>query len=200
MRAKLILESSFHDYHVDDILSDKYLKKIKNDGYFEDLIDWYKTHFGITDENDDDILDSDEFLDFIRDEFEENFEVAKQNIYYKINDQGKLLIYRAITVDDNWLHHLKTQGKRLGVYWSWDENAIETHWGYNDKKNLAVIEVEIDEKYVDWVTTFELNSHPYYIEEKEIRLYKNTPIKLKSIKINNKKININIIKNKIFYA
>lgn len=199
MRAKLILESSFYDIYADDVITKKYLNSLKNDNIFEDFEDWYKSHYGITDE--DDVTDSEEFLDFIKNQFEENFETAKERIYYLINDIEKLTIYRAITVDDNWLEHLRKQGKRLGVYWAWDETAIETHWGDYNKKNIAILEVEIDQKYVDWITTFELNSHPYYTEEKEIRLYKNTPIRLKSIKINNKKIKLdNILKNKIFYA
>jgi len=71
--------------------------------------------------------------------------------------------------------------------------------GDSTKKNKTIIEAEIDEKYVDWKTTFELNMHSNYSEEKEIRLFKNTPIQIKSIKINDKEINILILGNKTFY-
>jgi hypothetical protein len=74
------------------------------------------------------------------------------------------------------------------------------HIGGDYKKtNTIIIEIEIDEKYINWITTLELNMHPSYLEEKEIRLFKNTPIKIKSIKINDKEIDISIIENKIFY-
>ena len=42
--------------------------------------------------------------------------------------------------------------------------------------------------------------NPSYEDEKEIRLFKNTPLKLISIKIDNEKMNISSIKNKIFKA
>jgi hypothetical protein len=42
--------------------------------------------------------------------------------------------------------------------------------------------------------------HPNYSEEKEIRLFKNTPIQIKSIKINDKEIDISILGNKVFYS
>jgi hypothetical protein len=62
------------------------------------------------------------------------------------------------------------------------------------------MEVEIDEKYVDWKTTFEMNMNPNFSEEKEIRLFKNTPIRLKSLTINDDEVDISIFGNKIFYS
>lgn len=103
-------------------------------------------------------------------------------------------------VDDNWLEHLKTQGKRLGIYWSWNPDSAIEHWGFSDTKKTAIIESEIEERYVDWKTTLELNMHPYYFEEMEIRLYKNTHLKINSIKLDGEQIDISSIKDKVFYA
>jgi len=47
----------------------------------------------------------------------------------------------------------------------------------------TLLESEIDEKYVDWIDTIALNAHPIYKEECEIRLFKNTPVKIKKIEI-----------------
>lgn len=144
---------------------------------------------------------SEDFYDSVKSDLENNLETAKYDIYDKIDyDTDKLTIYRAITVDDNWLNHLKTQGKRLGVYWSWESDGTETHWGNYSKKNVAIIEVDINQKYVDWHRTLEQNAHPYYSDEKEITLFKNTSLMIKSISINDEKIDISALDGKTFYS
>lgn len=200
---KMLNEASFHSFKNSDILTDKYIKNfIKTDDAVDRLLDWYIESNKLDSDNKDSIMLSQDFYEYIREELDRNLEDAKENIYDKIDyNSNKLTLYRAITVDDNWLNHLKVQGKRLGIYWSWDRSGAETHWGYGGShKNVAVIESEIDEKYVDWRTTFELNMHPDYSEEKEIRLFKNTPIQIKSININGKIVDISILGNKTFYS
>jgi hypothetical protein len=198
---KLVNEASFHNFDNDDILTDEYIRNYIVIGGADGLLHWFMQENDIEDEEEDVVSNSPEYFSFIKDELERHLENAKDNIYDKIDyHSNKITIYRAITVDDNWLYHLKTQGKRLGIYWSWDEAGAETHWGDYSKKNLAVIEVEIDEKYVDWKTTFEMNMNPNFSDEKEIRLFKNTPIRLKSLTINDDKIDLSMFFNKIFYS
>jgi hypothetical protein len=62
------------------------------------------------------------------------------------------------------------------------------------------METEIDEKYINWQETLTMNIHPSYPEEKEIRLFKNTPININRISINGKDVDISEIKDKTFYA
>ena len=198
---KIINEASFHSFDNDDILTDEYITNfIVSDGA-DGLLHWFMQENDIEDEDEDVVSNSPEYFSFIKDELERHLEDAKENIYDKIDyHSNKIILYRAITVDDNWLHHLKTQGKRLGIYWSWDDSGAETHWGDYSKKNLAVMEAEIDEKYVDWKTTFEMNMNPNFSEEKEIRLFKNTPIHLKRLTINDDEIDVSIFGNKVFYS
>jgi hypothetical protein len=197
---KLLNEASFHSFDNDDILNDKYIQNYINI-YSSGLLHWYMQSNDLEDEDEDVVLNSEEFYDFIKDELEQHLEDAKENIYDKIDyHSNKITLYRAITVDDDWLHHLKTQGKRLGIYWSWDDSGAETHWGDTSKKNVAIMVTEIDEKYVDWKTTFEMNMNPNFSEEKEIRLFKNTPIKLKKLIVNDNEIDISILGNKVFYS
>jgi len=199
---EMLKEASFHSFDNDAILNDKYIKNfINSDDVADNLLDWYIESNELDEDDKETIRLSQDYYDYIKDELERHLEDAKENIYDKIDyHSNKITLYRAITVDNNWLQHLKTQGKRLGIYWSWDSGGAETHWGDSSKKNEAVIEAEIDEKYVDWETTFEMNMNPYYSEEKEIRLFKNTPIKIKSIKINNNEFDISILGNKVFYS
>lgn len=135
-----------------------------------------------------------DFLKHLKDAYEDDFNINQihedlDNITYKISDNienGKLTIYRIIMVDDEWFSHLQKEGKRLGIYWSWDETAAEAHWGHNSssKTNTVLLTSVIDEIYIDWIETLRLNIHPFYLDEKEIRLFKNTPIDLVSLQIN----------------
>ena len=199
---QMLNEASFHSFDNDDILNDKYIKNfINSEDVADNLLDWFIERNDLDDDDKENIRLSQDFYDEVKDELWRHLEDAKENIYDKIDyHSNKITLYRAITVDDNWLNHLKAQGKRLGIYWSWDSDGAETYWGYSSKKNTAVIEVDIDEKYVDWETTFGMNMHPNYSEEKEIRLFKNTPIQIKSIKINGNEIDISILGNKVFYS
>ena len=196
-----INESSFFNFENDDILTDEYITNfIKHEDYTSEFLDLYIEKNDI-DEDENEVRDSSEFREFIKNILEYNLNDAKENIHNVIDyDTNKITIYRAITVDDNWINHLKSQGKRLGIFWAWDERAAETHWGDYKKKKTAVIKTSIDEKYVDWIDTFELNTHPNSIEEREIRLFKNTPLKIESITIDDEEIDMSQFGDKTFYA
>jgi len=200
IREFVINEASFHDFPSHEILSDKYIKDyIEHEDATESLLNWFIESNGLDSDDEDRILYSQEFHEFIKEYFEAELDKAKEEIYDRIDyDSNIIKLYRAITVDDNWIQHLKSQGKRLGIYWSWDDNAAEAHWADNSKKNTAVIEAEINEKYVDWEETFKLNIHPFLSDEKEIRLYNNTPIKINSITINDEPLDLSILGNKTF--
>ena len=115
-------EISFHDIKIDDILTDKYVRNYILNGYADNLLDYYKDENNLDNRNDDDVLESEEFFDLVKSELESNLNVAMDNIYDNIDNQtNKIKLYRAIRVDNNWLNHLKTQGKRLGIYWTWNE-------------------------------------------------------------------------------
>ena len=199
---KLLQEASFYSFNNDDILTDAYLKEfIRREDSVDDMLDYYIQDNDLDEINTNEIRKTDDFKEYIKDWLERDLDIAKENISDNINyDSNKITIYRAMTVDDNWIHHLKAQGKRLGIYWSWDIKSADAHWGNFNQKNLAVITADIDENYVNWIETFELNMHPSLGDEREIRLFKNTPINVKSITINDEEINLNQFNGKIFYA
>jgi hypothetical protein len=198
---KLLMEMSFYDVDYDEILNDKFIRNYIDNGDADNIINWFQQINDLEDEDEDIVKDSTEFFEFIKQELTIHLEEAKENIYHKIDDDnGTITLYRAMTVKHDWLTHLEKEGNRLGIYWSWDENAAEPHWGYSNTSNTVLIEIEINEKHINWKETLEMNLHPNYSEEKEIRLFKNTPIKIKSIKLNDEYVNISNIKDKIFKA
>lgn len=154
------------------------------------------------DEDFDEIIESEDFKLWLDYESEVLLSKAAERLEEVIDWNGNITIWRKIRVDDNWFKHLITQGNRLGIYWSWDEHAAEAHWGYNikDKYNNVLIKSSINEKYVDWEKTLVLNAELSSEEEKEIRLFKNTPLKIEGLWINNEEIDITPIKNKVFKA
>lgn len=193
---EFINEASINSIEMSDILTDKYIKSYIDDGYADGLLYYYANKDEYDDE--DEARESEGFYDLVKNELENNFEDAFYNISDRIYS-GKITIFRAMTVADDWVNHLKKQGKRLGIYWSWDEDAAEAHWGKNHK-NTAVLKSEIAEKHVNWKSTLENNVNSSLSDEREITLYKNTPIKLLGLTINGKEVDISELKDKKFYA
>lgn len=135
------------------------------------------------------------------------------DLRYMIKHNGGMVdIWRAMTVPDNYTNHLETQGKSLGIYWSWDEEAPDTHWGMKNRTtkignkislpNTVIIHSEVREEFVNWRQTIFANGHPTLSDEKEITLFKGTPLKI--LDITDKKRNpieiSDTIENKTFYA
>lgn len=153
----------------------------------------------LMDEDEDEIMETERFKEWLKYEVEAKIE----NVIDEISDyiKGDLItIWRVMTVDDNWIKNLASTGMRLGKYWSFEEDAAEAHWGGN-QGNTVRIQTTIKEKYIDWQQTIEANIDPNIGEdEKEITLFKNTPITIQGLEVNGKEMNIEPIKNKIFKA
>jgi hypothetical protein len=199
-------EKSINDIDITDVINSKTVNHIIQDNYNTEYF-----MYRYADENSLDVLelgDSDEWANtkegqqFIKYDIEYIAEEIINNFKYNIiGNNIEIPIWRAITVDDNWLDHIQKQGQRLGQYWSYTPSGAVTHWGDYAKYNVAVIESSIAEEYIDWIDTIRLNMMPLSEEEKEVRLFKNTPIKINKIWINKKEIEISdFIKNKIFKA
>ena len=197
-RIKLfnLFESKLEDFSFEDVYTKDYFE---NKLMKQDVI---RDYYGIFEEDNPNIpFQSEEFktwlLKFFREEYDRFLDEFLSNTDYLL---GRFEIYRVITVDNNWLEHLKTQGKHLGIFWSWDSEIAEAHQGDWDKPNEVHITCEIKNTDVDWIETIRLNTHPYNNEEKEIRLFKGTPLKITNLLINDIIIENNIIYSKTFYA
>lgn len=194
----LLREGSIKDFNFSYFISDKFIVpfikgEITSDNYV--LIDSFNDDFNLN-LNETNILSHPKFkqyaINWIKDRINE-FRFETKNLINPTT--GVIKIYRGMSVNENWLHHLQTQGKRLGIYWSWTPNGA-IQYGGDYEGDFAVIECEIDEKYVDWENTIFQN---IVLEtEREITLLKNTPIKLLSIEINDEMVDISSLKNKTF--
>ena len=197
-----LTEMSMKQIDVKDIVTKKYVEALDSsalEGYVYD----YKYQNDIEEDDDfddDDIMETPEFLEFIQDMLEDRFYEAKSDIADTIKN-GYITIYRSMTVKPKWFEKLEKH-KHLGIYWSWDKMSAEAHWGHFEKDYRDVKLVsKIKEKYVDWQDTFELNINPSTgYEEREIRLFKNTPIKLIAIFAQGEEFDISNIKDKVFRA
>ncbi|MFA5152667.1 MAG: hypothetical protein WC554_08925, partial [Clostridia bacterium] len=210
MNESLLLEMSIESIKLEDIVNKQLIDYFMSD---ESVLDYVKMTYA--NENN---LDTEQYLnnpneDFEKSkEFREYFEYEVENMFWEtrnkfvydiIDDNDEISIWRQMRVGSNWLEHLEKQGQRLGIWWSWDSKAAESHWGYDIKEKPIKINIEskINTNYVNWPATIKANMHPTYEEEKEIQLFKNTPLKIVAIyDQRGNELDISKIKNKIFKA
>lgn len=148
--------------------------------------------------NYEDVIETERFKNWIAYEVEYKIEdfISEIQNYFK---GDTITIWREMTVDDKWLELLPTTGKRLGKYWSYEEDAAEAHWGGSGIK--IRLQTSVDEKFIDWTQTIIANIDPQVGEsEKEITLFKNTPLKLEKLIVNKQEMDISNFRNKIFKA
>lgn len=150
------------------------------------------------------------FVKFAISEIVNRIDDAKRNITSNI-ESGKLRIYRAMLVGEDYLNHLISQGKHLGIFWTLDKDLADVYnsSGYVSHKtdvnnsSTVVIETEISEDYIDWEQTLLARIDiDYGDKEEEITLFKGTPIKILYLydKDSGEDFDISAIKNKTFYA
>jgi GNAT superfamily N-acetyltransferase len=202
---KLLNEFSINQVKFEDVFTKDFQKRINDfDNIGEYELNYYRGWKEIPEDvSDEEILNSEDFKSYIKSIFKDNFNETSHEIDYNIEWYGNkntITLYRMMTVPDNWLEHLQKQGNRIGEYWSYDEDAAEAHWGKAEHNNKALIKTVVDEKYVDWITTLQLGMHPNFRDEKEIRLFKNTPLKIIGLEINEEQVDISGLQNKTFKA
>ncbi len=150
------------------------------------------------------------FVKFIVDSIIEKLNNHIKGIEWYIKS-GMIHIYRAMTVSIDYINHLKDQGKRIGIYWTVDEDMAEPYGSDGDLRHrtnskittTAVIETNIHENYIDWERTlFARIDYVFGDQESEITLFKGTPIKILRIydKDTGEDFDISAIANKTFYA
>ena len=193
-----ITESLLTSVNLDSILTPSFVKGMAaKDEYFMDL---YKHEEQLTDVDDEDI-DQEDFLNWL--EYDLRYKLEELISVYK-NDvirNGKATVWRAMTVTSSWLDHLEREGKHLGIYWTWDPDAADTHWGDYSKPSKVLIEAEVPENGVDWEKTLITNIEPFTgDDEKEITLIKGVPLRILSIEMDGELQDISNLEGKTFFA
>ena len=150
------------------------------EGFPEDILD---------EMSEEEVFETKECQEWVRNVFEDRLnELIDVYTYNVILYDGTLTIYRAMTFDEvkNWgflgdyLDHLRVQGKHLGIYWSYDTDKAEAHWGDGGVEYL--LQSRVNARYVDWESTLTMNLHPTIgYEEAEVRLYKGTPLYIEAV-------------------
>lgn len=137
---------------------------------------------------DNDIIDNDDFDDFdgpsgvdptsrefrewLEDWVDDEVWDVWNNFSHLFDAAGNATLYRVITAPSDW----QPGERHPGVYWSWDADAAEAHWGNYDGQVEWRITAIINKSVVDWVRTLAMNVMPQYKEEREIRIFENAPI------------------------
>lgn len=203
-----IQEKNLSDVDYSEVIDNSYMKDVLSSDNMETFIQIYKIeneYDDLDDLDDDEIEASEKFKNWLKYDIENRYDNVVNELGYKIKDDNTIDLWRIITVNDNWLDHIINNGKRLGIYWSWNENSAEAHWADSSKSNTVVIKTSVSEKLIDWVETIQLNMNiSLGEEEKEIRLFKNTSIKIEELYINGENVldgkEGEKIRNKIYKA
>jgi len=197
--SEFLNEASIATIGLDDVINKKFLSIVLSDSYDrESLVYQYMHEEGISDESE---IDEKEFSDWAKYELDYLASEFITKVNTDLIKNGKIKIWRAMSVNKEWESRLQTEAKHLGIYWSWDQEGAEPHWGYNTELPFTTImEAEVDETSVDWYPTIRLNTEPVSFEEKEIRLVKGSKINIISIKIDGKEIDLSEILGERFIA
>ena len=193
-----ISESLLSSVSIDKISSPDRIKDISYQDEF--LKSLYKEENYLQDLEDDEI-DEEDFLNWLQ--YDIKFKLEDLVDFYRreVIKNGRVTVWRKITVKESWMDHLAKEGKHLGVYWSWDPDAADTHWGDFNKKSVALIEAEVPENGVDWEETLVANIQPMIGEdEKEIKLHRGVPLKIISIEMDGSLADLTPIQGKTFYS
>ena len=191
-------ESLLSSVNIDSILTPEFVEDMATKDEF--FMDMYKHEEGLNDVEDEDINQED-FLNWLEYDLRYKLEELVRHYRSEVIHNGKAIIWRAMTVTSSWLDHLEREGKHLGIYWTWDPDAADTHWGDYSKPSKVLIEAEVPENGVDWEKTLIMNIEPFTgDDEKEITLFKGVPLKILSVEIDGVLQNISKIEEKTFYS
>ena len=122
----------------------------------------------------------DEFLEWLDEQATERVGDAMTRLSYGITvDQGQIDIYREITAPEDWIQRGGLGAQPLGVYWSWDEDAAEAHWGAHGEGHITyLLAAGVDPRHVNWSNTIAANATRSTEDEKEITIIDNAPVTL----------------------
>lgn len=181
----ILQEKSINSIKPADIINKKFFAQMDN---FSDISD-YMFNYNIDQGEEDiykDVTGEKDFQDWLEFAIEDRFNDIVSELKDSIK-RGKLPIFREMMVTKDWIKKLVKQGKHLGVFWSWDEDAAEAHWGTFAKGyHRILLFSSIKEKYVDWLSTIQKNMIHSTYDEKEIELFKGTPLTIDKIYISGK--------------
>ena len=193
-----ITESLLASVNIDSIITPEFVEDMATKDEF--FMDMYKHEEGLNDVEDEDINQED-FLSWLEYDLRYKLEGLVRHYRSEVIHNGKAIIWRAMTVTSSWLDHLEREGKHLGIYWTWDPDSADTHWGDYSKTSKVLIEAEVPENGVDWEKTLIMNIEPFTgDDEKEITLFKGVPLKILSVEIDGVLQNISKIEEKTFYS
>lgn len=177
----LIKESYFkdNDYYIEKAM-DQY-----DDTYLEEI---YEFQYPDNDRAD----DPEHYKQFMYDYFNDSIDDILADVYDVLDNETE--IYRSIKISNDWTVD-NLGDSNLGVYWTYDKDLAEAHWGHNDKnkpKEVLIVGEILNKDTVNIEETIMANMAPGLgEEEKEIRLIENKYILIKGVEIDDKFIEVN---------
>ena len=125
---------------------------------------------------------SGQFLRWYTEWLVRRFREIKDCVRTHVEDH-QIPIWRGMAVPKDWTRHLEQEGLHLGIYWSCDPRYARPLRPPNDHTSTqtVLLHSRVDTKVVNWKDTFQQLMHPRRgWQEREIRLYRGTPLELLS--------------------
>ena len=131
------------------------------------------------------------------------YDEAKERLQKHIKG-GKIVLFRGIELYGDPIEAL-LQNKNIGTSWTYNANSARVYrsTGYATEYVIAAV---MDERWIDWESTLSLNMIPSRRNvEREIRLFKNTPVRIMSLYRRDRHgdlipVDMDVVKNTIFKA
>lgn len=143
--------------------------------------------------NEREIAETSDFLNWLEEDLKYKYDDFMRLFKNLKNPDNSVTIYRIMKVKESWKKKLlKNEQINLGIYWSYEEDAAEAHWGHNISDTIEVfIEARVDFDKINWYQTMFANLQPSTGDEKEIRLPKDVVLNVQ--RINDFDFNKNIV-------
>lgn len=138
------------------------------------------------------LLHSEAFIDFVTAYLQERFEDVYYRLRNAIDEDGDVEIFRGMRVPMDWPERVVQYGGHVGICWSMDVGCTRSYDTASFEGSGAILKKHdwvlgivlhayVPEEYIDWVDTFWHQMHPDYgDEEKEIRLFRGTPLSVEN--------------------
>lgn len=115
-------------------------------------------------------------------EIEDNLDFIRATLQHGAVD-GKYEIYRAIMAPRDWVSSGEYKSRNVGIYWTYEYGQVQAYRADTEYGNtLFIVSGLVDPKYIDWEELL-IVGMTYGLEEEEVTLFEDSPIKLIAINV-----------------
>jgi len=138
---------------------------------------WYFDEF-----SDDEDNDPADFIEWVRPRLRADAKDILHRIRSAMTTKGtKIVVYRALSVPEDWVSSGQYKSIPLGEYWSYRQESATAYWGTQKPNHVIMIVVGlVDQHDINWSETL-ITALTYGEDEEEMRLYRGADVTVTGI-------------------